>query len=120
MVIHHDELIILKKIDKYFTLKPSPIGDPDIYLGDKLIKMTMLNGVWCWIMIPSNYSQEAVRNCETHLEEQYGGKYYLVEDAANPFAYHYEPKVDVFELLEPEMESYNQYLIGMMQRMVEL
>ena len=46
MVIYHDSLSILKKIDKYFTFKPLSIGEPDIYLGAKLIKMTITNGVW--------------------------------------------------------------------------
>ena len=36
LVVHHDAMTILMKIDKYFKLKPSSIGDPDIYLGAKL------------------------------------------------------------------------------------
>jgi len=36
MVIHHDAMPVLMKIDKYFKLKPSSIGDPDIYLGGLL------------------------------------------------------------------------------------
>ena len=43
MVIYHDSLSILKKIDKYFTLKPLSIGEPDIYLGRNLRKMKMTN-----------------------------------------------------------------------------
>ena len=35
LVIHHDSLSILKRIDSYFKLKPASIGDPDIYLGAK-------------------------------------------------------------------------------------
>ena len=60
MVVHHDAMSILERIDKYFTLKPTSIGDPDIYLGAKLRKMNLPNGVWCWIMSPSKYVQEAV------------------------------------------------------------
>ena len=36
LVVHHDVMTTLMKIDKYFKLKPSSIGDPDIYLGAKL------------------------------------------------------------------------------------
>ena len=36
MLVHHDAMKTLMKIDKYFKLKPSSIGDPDIYLGAKL------------------------------------------------------------------------------------
>ena len=35
MVIHHDAESVLRIIDKYSKLKPSSIGDPEIYLGAK-------------------------------------------------------------------------------------
>ena len=37
LVVHHDAMTTLMKIDKYFKLKPSSIGDPDIYLSAKLL-----------------------------------------------------------------------------------
>ena len=114
MIVHHDALSILEKIDKYFTLKPTSIGDPDIYLGAKLRKMNLPNGVWCWGMSPSKYVQEAVRNFETHLKEHCNGKYSIFKDSVNPFAYNYEPEVDVYEPLDPDMASYYQSLIGIM------
>ena len=46
MVVHHAASIILTRIDKYLTLKASSIGETDIYLGAKLRKMTLPNGVW--------------------------------------------------------------------------
>ena len=55
MVIHYDSLSILKNIDKYFTLKYSLIGDQDIYLGAKRMKITIPNNIWCWRMRPSKY-----------------------------------------------------------------
>ena len=89
LIVHHAASGILDRIDKYFTLKPSSIGEPDIYLGAKPRKMKLPNDVWCWSMSPSKYVQEAVRNCEIHLIENYDGKYCLLKDARNPFAYHY-------------------------------
>ena len=53
MVVHHEALSILERIDKYFTLKPTSIGEEDIYLGAKLCKMNFPNVVWCWIISPS-------------------------------------------------------------------
>ena len=35
LVVHHEAMTTLMKMDKYFKLKPSSIGDPDIYLGGK-------------------------------------------------------------------------------------
>ena len=36
LVVHHDAMTTLMKIDKYFKLKPSSIDDYEIYLGAKL------------------------------------------------------------------------------------
>ena len=119
MVIHHDSLIIMNNTNKYFNLKTSLVGDQDIYLGTKIRKMTMPNGVWCYRMSRSKYVQDAVRNCETDMKEQRGGKYTLVKDVANPFAYHYEPDVNVSEPLNHEMALYYQSLIEIMSWMVE-
>ena len=55
MVIHHDAESVLRRIDKYFKLRPSSIGDPDIYLGSKLNKIRLENGVWAWENSPEIY-----------------------------------------------------------------
>ena len=47
LVIHHDSLAILKRIDSYFKLKPTYMCDPYMYLGAKVKKMTHENGTWC-------------------------------------------------------------------------
>ena len=57
LVLHHGAMTTLMKIDKYFKLKPSSIGDPDIYLGAKLKYTRAENGVWCWTLSPSKYVQ---------------------------------------------------------------
>ena len=43
-----------------------------------------------------------------------------MKDASNPFAFLYEPKVDISKPLEPVMASYYQYLIGNVGWEVEL
>ena len=45
MVIHHDAESVLQRIDKYFKLKTSSIGDPDSYLVAKLKKMRLETGI---------------------------------------------------------------------------
>ena len=42
LIIHHDSPSILKRIDSYFKRKLASIGDPDIYLGNKVTKMSSL------------------------------------------------------------------------------
>ena len=80
MVIHYAVSRILTRIDKYCTLKNYSIGDPDIYLGEKLRKMTLPNVDWCWIMSLYKYVKEVVKNCEIHLKEHNGGKYANIDE----------------------------------------
>ena len=59
LVVHHEIMTTLMKIDKYFKLKPSSIGDPDIYLGAKLKYTRAENGLWCCTLSLSKYVQDA-------------------------------------------------------------
>ena len=45
IVMHHDEESFIRRIDRYFKLNPSLIGDSDIYLGANLKKTILENGV---------------------------------------------------------------------------
>ena len=53
-MLHHNVITALKEIDKFFKMKEGSVGDPDFYLGAKLRKMTLPNGVEAWSMIPRN------------------------------------------------------------------
>ena len=117
LVVHHDAMTTLMKIDKYLKLKPSSIGDPDIYLGAKLKYTRAPNGVWCWKLIPSKYVQEVCKNCETFLKD---GKYSLPRMAPNPFVGEYRPETDMTDPLDPDRVSYYQTMIGVMRWMVEI
>ena len=120
LVIHHDAMKTLMRIDKYFKFKPTSIGDPDIYLGAKLKKATCSNGVECWTLSPSKYVWEAVKNCEEFLKTNFDGKFSLPKSAPNAFVQNYEPEIDVSEPLDPDRASYYQTLIGVMRWMVEI
>ena len=41
LCIHHDAEGELRKLDKFFPMKPGSIGDPDIYLGAKIRKVNL-------------------------------------------------------------------------------
>ena len=120
LVIHEAPKPVLGQIDKYMKLKPDSVGDPDVYLGAKLKRVTVENGVVCWGLSPSKYIQESVRNCENHLKDNFDGKYSLTKNAPNPFAMGYDPDIDITPECEPEEASYYNSLIGMMRWMVEL
>ncbi len=61
LCIHHEPMSVLNLINGHMLLKPSLVGDPDIYLSAKL-KMTQLdNGIWAWRLSPSKYVAQAVK-----------------------------------------------------------
>ena len=122
MVVHHDAESVLQMIDKYFLLKPSSIGEPDIYLGAKLKKMQLENGVWAWASSPARYVKEAVKNVEKYLEDLNDARWKLPtrKEIANPFPMDYAPEMDVTPVLEPDLASWYQSLLGMLRWMVEL
>jgi hypothetical protein len=67
LCIHHDTLSVLTQINKYLPLKPTSVGDPDIYLCAKLKETQLPNGIYAWGMSPSKYVNQAVKNCQTYL-----------------------------------------------------
>ena len=110
MVVHHDALDVLMKIDKYFKLKPNSIRDTDIYIGAKLKKMRMANGVWAWENSLDRYVRLSVKNVDIYLRGLNN----------ETFVMGYVPEMDEYPVLEPGMASYYQYLIGMVRWMVEI
>ncbi len=120
LVIHHDSMSVLNQIEKYLPLKPTSVGDPDIYLGAKLKETQLPNGIWAWGLSPSNYVNQAVKNCQTHLTEKLNGRYFIPAKAENPFPGDYNPDTGVSTTLDPECSSFYMHLIGVMRWMVEL
>jgi len=62
LCIHHDPMPVMNEINGYLPLKPSSVGDPDIYLGAKLKQTRPPTGVWAWGLSPSKYVAQAVKN----------------------------------------------------------
>jgi hypothetical protein len=56
-------------------MKKGSIGDPDIYLGSRRLRRVVLpNGVESWLMSPTKYVAESVKNVERYLEKNYDKK----------------------------------------------
>ena len=45
LVVHHNGIYALRGIDKFFKMKKGSVGEPDYYLGAKLRKKRLANGV---------------------------------------------------------------------------
>ena len=118
LVVSHDANNDLAKIDYYFKMKEGSIGDPDIYLGSKIKQITLPNGVDAWLMSPTKYVTEAVKNVERYLEKEYGSK--LPKRVSGPLPTDYRPEVDVTPVLEGDELSYYHSQIGILRWIVEL
>ena len=82
--MHYDAMTPLNAINYYFKMKPESMGDLNIYLGGKLIKCTMANGVVCWSLPASKYAQEAVLNVKNQCNVDYNGQKWP-KRSATPF-----------------------------------
>jgi len=67
VISHRSEGALRNEIDSCFPLKPGSIGPPKIYLGNKVSKVTMENGVEAWAFSSGQYVQSAVSNVEITL-----------------------------------------------------
>ena len=95
---------MLEWLHKSFPLKMG-FGNPGMYLGAKLHKTRLHNGIWAWAMSPVKYVQEAVRNCEIYLSSNYGGKYRMLTKANNPFNMGCDSELDTSPELDPDEVS---------------
>ena len=81
------------------------LSEPDIYLGAKLKKVTLTNGVVAWGMSPFKYVQEAVLNCVKHVKENFSSVFELIKHVPNPFPVSDEPEMDVSHALNLDEAS---------------
>ena len=108
----------LEALDYYFQMKPGSIGDPDIYLGNKLKPTIMENGVIAWGLSSSKYVKEAIANVERYLATNTIGK--GLKKVRTPWPAGYEAELDSSEELDGELLTFYQHLIGVLHWIVEL
>ena len=114
LCIHCNADFMLEQLHKSFPLEPG-FGNPDMYLGAKLCKTRLHNGVWAWAMSPTKYVCEFVRNCKVHLSTKYVDKYKMPKKAENPFKMGYEPELDTSPELDPDAVTYYLTIIGILK-----
>ena len=111
------ESVIRNEIGKYFLIKPGSVGLPDIYLGNKIRKVTLENGITAWSLSSSQYVQNAVSNVESYLKKE---NLTLPKKATALFSPGYCPEVDVTPELDVIQAAYFQSLVGILRWIVEL
>jgi len=110
----------LVKLDHYFKMKPGSIGDPDVYLGNKLKPVVLPNGVVAWGMSSSKYVQEAVANLERYIADGHLPGKKVRAKVKSPWPTGYEPELDASEELNAKDANFYQHLIGVLHWTVEL
>jgi hypothetical protein len=87
-------------LDEYFKMKEGSIQVLILYLGAKLKKTVLPNGVIAWGTNSSKYVQSAVHNVKEYPEALPGDQK-LLKKASGPFAGVYKPELDE----SPELDS---------------
>ena len=114
------ETILRTEIGRYFELKQESIGEPKIYLGGRVRKVQLDNGVKAWAFGSSQYVHAAVKNVETWLSKEENKRWKMPLKARTPLKAGNRPELDVSPELDPSDASYYQSLIGVLRWIVEL
>ena len=61
--------VLTSEIGKFWIMKRDSIAPPNIYLGNKVSKVTLENGVKCWSFSSAQYVHTAINNVERHLKK---------------------------------------------------
>ena len=68
MISENGEYVLREQIVKYFCLKEESIGPPEIYLGGRIHKDELLNGVKAWVFGYIQYVRVTVYNVGGYLK----------------------------------------------------
>jgi hypothetical protein len=118
LCVHHDPGSPLAKLDEYFKMKEGSIQVPTFYLGAKLKKTVLPNGVVVWGMSYSKYVQSDIQNVKEYLTALPGDQM-LMKKAYGPFA-GVKPELDESPELDPTRANFYQSQIGILRWCVEL
>ena len=120
VISENAERVLRLDLGRYFELKEESIGPPKLYLGSRIRKVQLENGIECWAASSSQYVQAAVKNVEEYLGKDQNPKMKLPTRAETPLQTSYRPELDVSPELGPVEAAYYQSLIGILRWIVEL
>ena len=97
------ENVLNNNIGKYFLINPGSVRYPKIYLGDKISKVTLDNGVEAWPFSSSQSIQNYISNVETYLKKLYMK---LLKKYIEPFTSGYHTEFDITPELYAKEAAY--------------
>jgi hypothetical protein len=107
LFVHHYPGAPLEKLDEYFKMKEGSIQVPTFYLGSKLKKTVLPNGVVAWDMSSSKYVQSAVQNVQDYMTGLPVDQK-LLKKACGPFPGGYKPELYESHELDPTRANFYQ------------
>jgi hypothetical protein len=119
LCVHHDPGSPLEKLDEYFNMKEGSIQVPTFYVGAKLNKTVLPNGVVAWGMRSSKYVQSAVQNVQEYLTALTGNQK-LLKKSYGAFVGGYKPELDEIPELDSIRANFYQSQIRILLWCVEL
>ena len=114
VISENTERVLRLDLGRYFELKEESISPPKLYLGSRIRKVQLENGIECWAASSSQYIQAAVKNVEEYLGKDQNLKMKLPTRAETPLQTSYQPELDVSPELGPVEAAYYQTLIGIL------
>ena len=120
VVSENAESILRNELRRCFHLKEESIGPPTIYLGGRVCKVQLENGIWAWSFSSSQYVQSAIKNVEEYVGKSKNSHLKILTKAETPLMTSYRPELDVSPELTPQDSAYYQSLIGILWWIVEL
>ena len=120
VVSENAESILQNGLGRYFHLKEELIGLPTVYLGGRVHKVQLENGVRALSFSSSQYVQSAIKNVEEYIRRPENTHLKIPSKAKTPLTTSYRPELDVSPELMPRDSTYYQSLIGILRWIVEL
>ena len=106
-----------EEVNRYFPMKAFSIGPANIYLGAKVGKLQLPNGVEAYAIIMSQHVQESVKNVDKYLHDR---GIALFNKALTPLLANYSPTFGRSPELDEREADFYQSLIGIFRWMVEM
>ena len=101
VVSENAKSILRNELGRYFHLKEESIGPPTVYLGGRVRKVQLENGVWAWSFSSSQYVQSAIKNVEEYVGKSENSQLKIPSKAETPLMTGYRPELDVSPELMP-------------------
>ena len=120
ILLYVDDTLMVSENAESILCNEPPIGPPTVYLGGRVRKVQLENGVWAWSFSLSQYVQSSIKNVEEYIGKSENSHLKILSKAETPLTTSYRPELDVSPELTPQDSAYYQSLIGMLWWIVEL